>query len=86
MMASEVWGERWTNSTSDIARRYMEVASRKKSLVCLAADRRTMSGLFELIDSVGPYLAALKTHVDLVDDWTPEDWVIFCQKANNADL
>lgn len=85
-MASEIWGERWTNSTSDIARRYMEVASRKKSLVCLAADRSTMSGLFELIDSVGPYLAALKTHVDLVDDWTPEDWVMFCKKANDADL
>ena len=86
MMASEFWGERWDNSTSDIARQYMEVASRKKTLVCLAADRRTMSGLFELIDSVGPYLAALKTHVDLVDDWTPESWSEFCKKAHDADL
>jgi len=85
-MASEFWGGRWDNSTSDIARRYMEVASRKKTLVCLAADRRTMSGLFELIDSVGPYLAALKTHVDLVDDWTPEGWSEFCKKAHDADL
>ena len=64
----------------------MEVASRKKTLVCLAADRRTMSGLFELIDSVGPYLAALKTHVDLIDDWTPESWSEFCKKAHDADL
>jgi len=86
MMASEFWGERWDNSTSDIARQYMEVASRKKTLVCLAADRRTMSGLFELIDSVGPYLAALKTHVDLVDDWTPKSWSEFCKKAHDADL
>ena len=85
-MASEFWGERWDNSTSDIARKYMEVASRKKTLVCLAADRRTMSGLFELIDSVGPYLAALKTHVDLIDDWTPESWSEFCKKAHDADL
>ncbi|RJU87196.1 MAG: orotidine-5'-phosphate decarboxylase [Candidatus Poseidoniales archaeon] len=86
MMANEFWGERWDNSTSDIARKYMEVASRKKTLVCLAADRRTMSGLFELIDSVGPYLAALKTHVDLIDDWTPESWSEFCKKAHDADL
>jgi len=85
-MANEFWGERWDNSTSDIARQYMEVASRKKTLVCLAADRRTMSGLFELIDSVGPYLAALKTHVDLIDDWTPESWSEFCKKAHDADL
>ena len=45
-----------------------------------------MSGLFELIDSVGPYLAALKTHVDLIDDWTPESWSEFCKKAHDADL
>mgnify|MGYP006184957491 CR=1 FL=1 len=86
MMASEVWGERWSNSTSEIARRYMEVACRKESLVCLAADRRTMAGLFELIDQVGPHIAALKTHVDLVDDWTPEGWSDFCSRAHDADL
>ena len=86
MMASEVWGERWSNSTSEIARRYMEVACRKESLVCLAADRRTMAGLFELIDQVGPHIAALKTHVDLVDDWTSEGWSEFCSRAHKADL
>ncbi len=86
MMASEAWGERWSNSTSEIARRYMEVATRKRSLVCLAADRRTMAGLLELIDSVGPHIAALKTHVDLVDDWTAEAWAGFCAKAHKADL
>ena len=53
-MASGVWGERWSNSTSDIARKYMEVAARKQSLVCMAADRITMAGLFDLIDEVGP--------------------------------
>ena len=50
----------------------MQVAARKRSLVCLAADRNTMAGLFELIESVGTHIAALKTHVDLVDDWTAE--------------
>ena len=85
-MASEVWGSRWSSSTSVIARKYMEVAARKKSLVCLAADRNTMSGLFELIELVGPYVAALKTHVDLVEDWNKEIWEKFCDAANNADL
>ena len=85
-MASEVWGERWASSSSEIARRYMEVAARKQSLVCLAADRNTMAGLFELIESVGPYIAALKTHVDLVDDWTEQAWVRFCKAAEDADL
>ena len=85
-MAEEIWGERWTQATSDIAKKYMEISVKKKSLVCLAADRNTMQGLFDLIEEVGPHIAALKTHVDLVDDWTPESWSKFCKKANDADL
>lgn len=64
----------------------MEVACRKQSLVCLAADRSTMAGLFDLIETVGSSIAALKTHVDLVDDWTPEAWSEFCAAAKEADL
>lgn len=69
-----------------MAKRYMEVASIKQSLVCLAADRNTMAGLFGLMEAVGPHVAALKTHVDLVDDWSPEAWGAFCKAANEADL
>ena len=86
MQAVEAWGRRWTENALPMARSYMEVACRKKSLVCLAADRSTMAELNQLIDQVGPYLAALKTHVDLVDDWTPEAWAAFCSKASASDL
>ena len=70
MQAADVWGDRWSNAVLPMARKYMEVATEKQSLVCLAADRTTMSGLFELVREVGPYIAALKTHVDLIDDWS----------------
>ncbi|MDA7740199.1 orotidine-5'-phosphate decarboxylase [Candidatus Poseidoniaceae archaeon] len=86
MQAEEVWGQRWTMNTLPMARAYMEVACRKQSLVCLAADRSTMAGLFDLIETVGSSIAALKTHVDLVDDWTPEAWSEFCAAAKEADL
>lgn len=86
MQVSEVWGERWSLATLPIAKRYMEVACAKQSLVCLAADRPTMAGLNQLIDEVGQYIAALKTHVDLVEDWTPEAWAAFCAKAHANDL
>ena len=86
MEPQEVWGNRWSNATLPMAKRYMEVATQKESLVCLAADRSNMAGLFELIHEVGPYIAALKTHVDLVDDWTSESWGRFCQAAKEADL
>jgi orotidine 5'-phosphate decarboxylase subfamily 1 len=64
----------------------MEVACRKQSLVILAADLRTMASLNDLIDQVGPNIAALKTHVDLVDDWTAAGWSALCAKAESHDL
>ena len=85
-MASEYWGERWGACEHKMARRFMETAARKQSLVCLAADRRTMAGLFELLEQVGESLAALKTHVDLIDDWSPSAWKEFCALAHAADL
>lgn len=69
-----------------MAKQYMEVAVRKQSLVCLAADRNTMAGLTDLIATVGPHVAALKTHVDLVDDWSEDAWSFFCAAAKDADL
>lgn len=86
MQAEHVWGRRWSENTLAMARKYMEVACRKQTLVCLAADRSTMAGLFELIETVGSSIAALKTHVDLVDDWTVESWERFCKAAHEADL
>ena len=86
MQPEDVWGQRWAMNTLPMARTYMEVSCRKQSLVCLAADRSTMAGLFDLVETVGPHIAALKTHVDLVDDWTSESWGRFCQAAKEADL
>ncbi len=80
------WGARWQAASSAMAKRYMTVAAEKQSLVCLAADRNTMAGLMDLIAAVGPHVAALKTHVDLVDDWSPEAWGDFCKAAHEANL
>ena len=86
MEASDAWGERWSSNALPMARTYMEVVCRKRSLVCLAADRKTMDGLNKLLDEVGPFIAALKTHVDLIDDWSKESWHAFFKRANDMDL
>ncbi len=86
MRAAEVWGKRWAACTEPLQRRWMEVAAQKRSLVVLAADRRSMSGLIDLIDAVSGSVAALKTHVDLVDDWSPESWHELCARAAAADM
>ena len=86
MSPEEAWGERWISATSSTARAYMQVAASKQSLVCLAADKPTMAELTELINAVGPHIAALKTHVDLVNDWSPEAWKVFCEQATGMEL
>lgn len=86
MQPSEVWGERWGSNANPMARRWMETVVAKQSMVVLAADRYTMKGLNDLIDDVSQHVAALKTHVDLVDDWSREAWQEFCDKAKDADM
>jgi len=86
MQPGEVWGERWRLANSAIAQTYMEVAVTKQSLVCLAADKATMDELVDLISMVGPYIAALKTHVDVIQDWSVERWSEFCQLAHSMNL
>jgi len=86
MEASEVWSDRWASNTGTTARHYMSVATQKQSLVCLAADLPTIAFLTELVNEVGPYIAALKTHVDLIEDWTPKGWAEFCDVAQRHSL
>ena len=86
MEAQTVWGSRWENCANPLAHRIMEVATKKKSLVCLAADMESISDLIELITEVGPYIAALKTHVDMVKDFNRDDWKKLTELAASLDL
>ena len=86
MEAAEVWGSRWDVCDNSMVRQYMDVVCRKQTMVILAADLRTMDALADLIGAVGPYIAALKTHVDLVDDWTADGWSALCTLASEHDL
>tara|TARA_Y100000768_G_scaffold28650_1_gene19165 strand:- start:1579 stop:2382 length:804 start_codon:yes stop_codon:yes gene_type:complete len=86
MEAEDLWGARWTSSANPLAHRYMETAARKQTLVCLAADMRSVGELIDLVEEVGPYIAALKTHVDMVDDFSSESWQGLVDSAKKHDL
>lgn len=86
MEPNQIWKRRWASDSSPILKKYMEVVCRKKSAVCLAADRYKMNDLFQLLKEVGPHIAALKTHVDLVSDWDKDTWKAFCHEAEKLDL
>ncbi|MDC0851827.1 orotidine-5'-phosphate decarboxylase [Euryarchaeota archaeon] len=86
MKAEAVWGMRWKNCANPLAHRIMEIAFKKKSLVCLAADMTSVSDLINLIKEVGPYISVLKTHVDLVQDFTQDEWGILTELAEKYEL
>ena len=86
MRVEDLWGQRWVSCTNPLAQRYMETAARKQTLVCLAADMKSIQDLLDLIEEVGPHIAALKTHVDIVDDFSIESWGALVESANRHDL
>ena len=64
----------------------METAATKGTLVVLAADLATTEELVRLIHQVGPHIAALKTHVDMVEDFSMESWHEVVAAAHTHDL
>ena len=50
----------------------MRIMNDKKSLLCAALDVETSAELLQLAEQLGPYVCAIKTHYDMIFDWTNE--------------
>ena len=74
MQPADAWGARWADCAHPLSLHYMELATQKQSLVVLAADLPNVNELVELVTEVGDYVAAIKTHVDMVEDFSMDEW------------
>ena len=86
MQADEAWGARWRSCAHPLSHRFMEPAVEKETLVVLAADLSTTGELVRIIDQVGPHIAALKTHVDMIEDFSADSWQEVVKAAQSHDL
>jgi len=55
-----------------LAQKLIELAIKKHSNLCLSLDVTKSAHFIEIVAELGPYLAMLKTHIDILEDFTPE--------------
>lgn len=64
--------ERAPMAKNAMGRQLFELMAKKHTNLSVAADVGSAEEMLALADAVGPYIAVLKTHVDVFDSWTEE--------------
>ncbi|XP_076233770.1 rudimentary-like [Calliopsis andreniformis] len=63
---------RATKTKNAIASKLFNLMETKESTLCLAADLTKADSILELADLTGPHIVVLKTHVDIIEDFSDD--------------
>lgn len=61
---------------SPVAQRLFKLMDTKKTNLCASVDVKTTEELLLLVDQLGPYICLVKTHIDIIDDYSYEGTIL----------
>jgi len=64
------------NAEHSVSKKLLEIALQKKSNLIASADVITTKELLELAEKIGPHIVALKTHIDIITDFDPDNTIL----------
>lgn len=66
------YSQRAESCLNPTGRKLLRLLDEKQTNLALAADVTSTAKLLKIVDEVGPYICVLKTHIDILEDFTPD--------------
>ena len=76
MVNTKTYTSRAEAHTSPVAQRLFKLMDTKQTNLCASVDVKTTAEFLSLIDKLGPFICLVKTHIDIVDDFSYEGTIV----------
>lgn len=72
----QTYEQKLENHEHSVSQKLLQIALEKKSNLIASADVITTAELLDLAEKVGPNIVALKTHIDIITDFDPDETIL----------
>lgn len=76
MVNTKTYTERAASHASPVAQRLFRLMDDKKTNLCASVDVKTTNEFLTLIDKLGPHICVVKTHIDIIDDFSYDGTIV----------
>ncbi|KAK7681124.1 orotidine 5'-phosphate decarboxylase [Cerrena zonata] len=76
MVTNKTYTERAEAHPSPVAQKLFKLMDSKKTNLCASVDVKTTKEFLDLIDQLGPFICLVKTHIDIIDDFSYEGTIV----------